>query len=77
MFYLAEPLKLRFFSAKEKKKVVILRRIAAQFEHGIRYSEKEVNAILMDILGGLRYTSALPDRIRFYAEKRTTAQNIG
>jgi hypothetical protein len=49
MFISLKPLKLRFFSAKEKKKVVILRRIASQFERGIRYSEKEVNAILAGI----------------------------
>jgi len=44
-----EPLKLRSFSSKEKKKLVILRVIAAQFAPGKRYQEKEVNAILRDI----------------------------
>ena len=41
-----EPLKLRRFPPKEKKKIVILNRIAQQFERGRRYTEKEVNAIL-------------------------------
>lgn len=43
------PLVLKVFSAKEKKKLVILRKIAAQFGRGIRYSEKEVNSILEPI----------------------------
>ncbi len=43
------PLKLSLFPVKQKKKVVILKRISEQFEQGRRYSEKEVNAILMDI----------------------------
>ncbi len=44
-----EPLKLKALSPKEKKKIVILRRIAHQFEQGRRYTEKEVNHILEDI----------------------------
>ncbi|SDN47933.1 DUF2087 domain-containing protein [Acetanaerobacterium elongatum] len=40
------PLKLKQFSPKEKKKIVILRRIAEQFEKNRHYSEKEVNQIL-------------------------------
>jgi hypothetical protein len=44
-----KPLKLKLFSSKEKKKIVILRKIASQFEKGRKYSEKEVNAILKDI----------------------------
>lgn len=41
-----EPLRLKHFPPKEKKKIVILNRIAQQFERGRRYTEKEVNAIL-------------------------------
>ncbi len=43
------PLRLKVFSSKEKKKIVILRRIATQFQKGVKYSEKEVNAILKPI----------------------------
>lgn len=41
-----EPLKLKVFSAKEKKKLVILAEIAEQFQFGRRYSEREVNELL-------------------------------
>jgi len=41
-----EPLKLNIFPHKEKKKVVILSRIAEEFRPGVEYSEKEVNAII-------------------------------
>ena len=44
-----EPLVLKNFSAKEKKKVVILTKIAEQFESGRSYTEKEVNQILRPI----------------------------
>lgn len=43
------PLKLKLFSAKEKKKIVILKKIVEQFEAGKRYEEIEVNRILKDI----------------------------
>lgn len=43
------PLVLKAFSPKEKKKVVILTKIAEQFEKGKNYSEKEVNQILKPI----------------------------
>jgi hypothetical protein len=49
VFSSLEPLKLRIFSAKEKKKVIILNRIAAKFETGRVYTESEINAILSDI----------------------------
>lgn len=45
-FISLEPLKLKTFSAKEKNKIVILRKIAGQFDKEKRYSEKEVNAVL-------------------------------
>ncbi len=44
-----EPLVLKVFSAKEKKKLVILRKIAAQFDKGIKYTENEINSILKPI----------------------------
>ncbi len=48
-FESTNPLKLKIFSAKEKNKVVILSKIAEQFEQGRQYSEKEVNTILKSI----------------------------
>lgn len=44
-----EPLRLKAFSPKEKKKVVILTRIAELFEHGKEYSEKDINLILKPV----------------------------
>lgn len=44
-----EPLRLKALSPKEKKKVVILSKIAEQFEDGKQYSEKEVNQVLSGI----------------------------
>lgn len=44
-----DPPVLKNFSAKEKKKVVILVKVAEQFEKGRDYSEKEVNDILKPI----------------------------
>lgn len=49
MFSSIDPLRLTTFPAKEKKKIVILRKIANQFENDKRYSEKEVNMILKEI----------------------------
>ena len=43
------PLILKSFSPKEKKKLVILRVIAGQFEKGRKYEEKELNDILKAI----------------------------
>lgn len=43
------PLKLKEFSPKEKKKIVILAKISEQFEYGKRYTEKELNQVLKDI----------------------------
>jgi len=34
------------FPAREKKKIVVLRRISTYFKEGVTYSEKEVNRIL-------------------------------
>lgn len=49
VFSSTNPLKLKVFSSKEKKKIVILKKIASQFEPDRKYSEKEVNAIIKDI----------------------------
>jgi hypothetical protein len=49
IFESLQPLKLKVFSPKEKKKIVILRRIVGQFEKDRKYSEKEVNSILKAI----------------------------
>ncbi|MEA4824026.1 MAG: DUF2087 domain-containing protein [Clostridiaceae bacterium] len=46
VFESMEPLRLKVFSAKEKKKVVTLRRIAEEFERGRHYTEPDVNEIL-------------------------------
>ena len=49
VFESLDPLKLKVFSKKEKKKIVILRQVAAQFASGRSYTEPEVNAILKEI----------------------------
>ncbi len=49
MFSSLEPLKLKTFSPKEKKKIVTLRKIAEQFEKDRKYSEKELNSIIKEI----------------------------
>jgi len=49
LFESDEPLRLKLFSPKEKKKIVILRRISKEFSAGRDYSEKEVNELLKAI----------------------------
>lgn len=49
MFSSLNPLKLKSFSTKEKKKIVILKKISEQFERNKKYSEKELNNIIKDI----------------------------
>ncbi len=49
VFSSLSPLKLKIFSAKEKKKIVTLQRIIEQFERNKVYSEEQVNQILKDI----------------------------
>lgn len=49
MFSSLQPLKLKNLSPKEKKKIVILKKIAGQLEKGRKYSEKELNEILENI----------------------------
>ena len=41
-----EPLVLKHFPVKEKKKIVVLAKISEQFENNRRYTEKEVNQVL-------------------------------
>lgn len=43
------PLKLISFSGKQKKKIVILTKIAQEFKSDIKYSEREVNEIIREI----------------------------
>lgn len=43
------PLRLKHFPAKEKKKIVVLKKIAESFEEGKIYEEKELNGRLKDI----------------------------
>lgn len=45
------PLRLGAFPARQKKKIVVLRRIAREFELGNRYSELQMNDILKPIYG--------------------------
>ncbi len=49
LFTNRNPLRLKVFPAKEKKKVVVLAEIAGQFELGKHYTEREVNDILQPI----------------------------
>ena len=46
-----DPPRLRSFSPKEKKKIVILAQIAGAFVPGRRYSEREVSEVLAAIYG--------------------------
>ncbi len=48
-FYSLEPLKLKGFPAKEKKKIVVLKKITESFDKGRHYDEKELNKILKAI----------------------------
>lgn len=48
-FQTVEPLKLKSFPSKEKKKIVVLRKISESFVQGEKYSEKEINSILKPI----------------------------
>lgn len=49
VFQSLEPLRLKVLSSKAKKKAVILKTVAAQFERGRTYSETDVNGILRPI----------------------------
>lgn len=50
-FSSADPLVLKTFPSREKKKLVVLKQIAGQFDRHLRYDEKQVNAILKPIFG--------------------------
>ncbi len=49
MFSSLEPLKLKVLTSKAKKKEVVIKKIASQFEKGKTYTEMEVNGILKPI----------------------------
>jgi hypothetical protein len=49
VFSSLEPLKLKVISSKAKKKEVIFRKIAGQFEKDKKYTEMDVNGILKQI----------------------------
>ncbi len=49
VFSSLEPLRLKVISSKAKKKEVIFKKIAGQFEQGKTYTEMEVNGILKPI----------------------------
>ncbi|MEG1789330.1 MAG: DUF2087 domain-containing protein [Oscillospiraceae bacterium] len=44
-----EPLRLKIYPAKLKKKLVVLRLLSDSFECGRTYTQKEVNEILTDV----------------------------
>lgn len=46
VFSSLEPLKLKVISSKAKKKAVIFKKIAGQFEKGKHYTETDINGIL-------------------------------
>jgi hypothetical protein len=48
-FETLEPLVLKSYPTKEKRKIVVLRKISNQFEPGKRYSEIQINTILKGI----------------------------
>lgn len=45
----SESLKLKSFPTKEKRKIVVLRKISSLFEMNKKYSEKEINIILKTV----------------------------
>lgn len=49
IFESIEPLRLKIFPVKQKKKIVALVKIAEHFEQDKKYAEKEVNAIIKAI----------------------------
>jgi len=49
MFSSLDPLILKTFSTKEKKKIVILRKIASKLDQNRHYTEKDLNEILKSI----------------------------
>ena len=49
VFHSLEPLKLKVLSSKAKKKEVIYKKIAGQFEKDKKYTEQDVNGTLKQI----------------------------
>ncbi len=49
LFSSLQPLRLINFPAKEKKKIIVLRKITEQFDKDKKYDEKELNGILKGI----------------------------
>ncbi len=49
VFSSLEPLKLKVISSKAKKKAVIFKKIAEQFEKDKKYTELDVNSVLKQI----------------------------
>jgi transposase-like protein len=47
--HMTEEGAIRIFPAKEKKKIVVLKKVSENFKTGTRYTEKEVNRVLMRI----------------------------
>ena len=68
MFSSLDPLKLKLLSPKEKKKIVILRRISEQFKRDRTYTEKELNAVFEGHLRGFRHPPAVSRRIRLHGQ---------
>jgi hypothetical protein len=48
-----DPLKLKNFPTKEKRKIVVLRKIATLFKIGNKYSEKEINEIIKPVFADI------------------------
>jgi Uncharacterized protein conserved in bacteria len=48
-FYSINPLKLKSFPSREKRKIVVLRKISTLFESNTKYTEKELNEILKSV----------------------------
>lgn len=48
-----EPLKLKAFPTKEKRKIVVLRKIVTLFDNSKKYSEKEVNEIIKPVFADI------------------------
>lgn len=48
-FLSLSPLKLKQFPPKEKRKIVILRKIVSLFEWNVKYDEKQVNQIIKEV----------------------------
>jgi hypothetical protein len=52
-FESVDPLKLKSFPTKEKRKIVVLRKISTLFNISKRYSEKEINEIIKPVFADI------------------------